>query len=321
MEPIEQTKTSGDSEKSNPETSGDSHGNPKTPGDSAKNPGTGVKRLSGAARRKLKRVRRAAESKVLEGGPEQPSKLPEVKKTEASKRRRSDESTPNRETKRPKHGSPKDATRSFKEAIEGQKMAIIHQDMEGHLTEEDTGKLKTWIIQRIDSMGEEEGKVYPRFTEARYRAGALHIVCSDAASRGWLGRQLEQAVPWEGARLRLVEAKNLPKPVRAMVWIPGPQEEPGAIIKRIGRQNPVDTKRWTVVDRKDDPKGQQLVVLMDQKSWDHLGSVCQHRPYVNLTRIQFKLLGKKQQEEGQEKMEVEGPQAEATPPTTSNQDD
>lgn len=36
---------------------------------------------------------------------------------------------------------------------------------------------------------------------------------------------------------------------------------------------------------------------MDQTSWDKLGTVCDHRPHVNLTRVTFRLLAKKKSAE------------------------
>ena len=147
------------------------------------------------------------------------------------------------------------------------------------------------------------------------------MTCSDQATVDWLSGLLSREAPWEGATLRFIEAKNLPAPVRAMVWIPGPQEEPEKIIKRLGIQNPtIRTTNWKVVDRKGDPKGQQLVVLMDKPSWDEMGTACQHRPYLNFSRVTFRQLAKKGAPEEKEQegasMETEGP-TEEPPPTPS----
>ncbi|KAK5643772.1 hypothetical protein RI129_007617 [Pyrocoelia pectoralis] len=130
----------------------------------------------------------------------------------------------------------------------------------------------------------------------------------------------------EGAKLRFVEAKNLPKPVRAHAWIPGTPEEPAKILKRIQIQNAgVDTSNWRVMDRRGDPKGQTLIVLMDQTSWDKMGAKCNHRPYVNFTRVTFKLLSKpKVGGEEETKMEcedatvAEGPSGEPQPTASTS---
>lgn len=236
--------------------------------------------------------------------------------TGTPKRHRSDNSTPNRPAKRVK-GTVKE-TQTFKEAITGKKMAIIHSDLEKSMTEDEAGTLKTWILRQIDELNP-EGAIAPRFTECRHRGGALHITCSDQDTCDWLAGMLQQEVPWEGAQLRFVEAKNLPKPVRTLVWIPGPIEEPQKLLDRVEKQNRgLSTKEWKVVDRKEDPKGQQLVVLMDQTSWDKMGAY-DHRPYVNFTRITFKALTRPTKETGQKegKMEVEGPNEEPAPSTSA----
>ena len=164
--------------------------------------------------------------------------------------------------------------------------------------------------------------IHPKFSECRHREGTLRITCADQATKDWLGGLTSQEEPWEGAKLRFVEAKNLPKPVRTMVWVPGPVLEPEKIISRIAVQNEgICTESWRVVDRKEDSKGQQLVVLMDQTSWDTLGKV-DHRPYLNFSRVAFKVLSKAKADEGAtggEKMEEgEGPSEE--PPTKSSDD-
>ncbi|XP_031329836.1 uncharacterized protein LOC116160842 [Photinus pyralis] len=184
-------------------------------------------------------------------------------------------------------------------------MAFVHEDLEGTLSEEETGRLQTWILDRVDALA--VGAVSPKFTECRHRGGALLITCADQASVDWLRSELGSVAPWEGAKLRFVEAKNLPKPIRAHVWIPGAQVEPEKILKRIEIQNAgVTTSNWRVVDRKEDPKGQTLIVLMDQTSWEKMGATCNHRPYVNFTRVTFKLLSKtKVEEEEVTRMECE----------------
>lgn len=276
-------------------------------------------KLSGAARRKLKKQREQASG---ESGSAPPDAQPSTSRKEGgktiagtSKRYRSDGSTPEaRASKKPK-GTVKE-TRSYKDAITGFQMAFADENPEKSLTEEETGRLKTWILQKIDSLGTDE--VHPRFTECRHRAGTLRISCSDQATRDWVSMLLSQETPWEGAKLRFVEAKNLPKPVRTLVWIPGPPEDPQVLISRLEKQNGgISTTDWKVVDKKEDPKGQQLIVLMDQTSWDKMGTCCDHRPYVNFSRVLFKVLSKpKREEEEEEKMDVEG--QEGAPPTSTD---
>ncbi|KAK5643522.1 hypothetical protein RI129_007367 [Pyrocoelia pectoralis] len=301
-------------------------------------PGTSEpKKLSGAARRKLLKMKKESggskqpdlpsSKEGQPGGSKHPASTSHPKadpKAGTQKRHRSEGSTPKGATsKKVKAGTVKD-TRTFSEAVTGFRMAFVHEDLEGTLSEEETGRIKTWILDRIDTLT--TGAPSPKFTECRHRGGALLITCADLTSVGWVKSELERAAPWEGAKLRFVEAKNLPKPVRAHAWIPGTPEEPAKILKRIQIQNAgVETSNWRVVDGREDPKGQTLIVLMDQTSWDKLGAKCNHRPYVNFTRLTFKLLSKpKVGREEETKMEceeatvAEGPSEEPQPTASTS---
>lgn len=59
-------------------------------------------------------------------------------------------------------------------------------------------------------------------------------------------------------------------------------------------------KKFSRLDRKKDPKGQQLVVLIEQTSWMKMGSYG-HGPNLNFTRVTFKVLEKPKE------LEVVGP--------------
>lgn len=302
-------KTEGSSENSEKATTSGAQG---TEGQRPPRP-----KLSGSMRRKLKKTARGAKtSTVLKATPKGADA-----KAGTPKRHRSDNSTP-QEEKRPSKkvkGTVKE-THSFKDAVTGFKMAFVDEDPEKMMTEEETGKIKAWILQKIDDLP--LGTTSPRFTECRHRGGALLITCSDQATRDWLSGVLKQEAPWEGAKLRFVEAKNLPKPMRTLVWIPGPPEEPEKILRRVEKQNQgISTKEWKVVDRKEDPKGQQLVVLMDLTSWEKMGA-CDHRPYVNFTRVTFKALARpKKGKEGEEEKMEEGPSEEPQPSTSAGPSD
>lgn len=281
------------------------------------NPGSAAtersSRLSGCARRRLKKERQR--EREATGGSKQPTAKPTLKETgpEAKKRQRSDASTP-RPAKKSK------TALSYQEAAAGIKMVFVDDNLERSLSEEESGRIKTWILNGIDGL--EPGTVAPRFYDCHHRMGALHITCSDQATVDWLSGLLSREAPWEGASLRFIEAKNLPTPVRALVWVPGPKVEPATILKRLETQNPdLKTTQWRVVDQKEDPKGQQLVVLMEKTSWDTMGKACQHRPYLNFSRVTFKQLAKKgttEEKEGENTaMETEGPQEEPQAPSTS----
>lgn len=291
----------------------------------------GRKRPSGAQRRKEKKAKAAVANPGGSKPPgtpvPQPKPLPSALKGETGrigtpKRNRSEGSTPQEAKRAPKRlKGTTSGSKSFKEALTEFKVAIVHEELDSEVSEEEADRIKIWILRHIDELRQKGAAVHPQFSECRLREGALRVSCADQSTKDWLGGLLQHEQPLAGTRLRLVEAKDLPKPVRTIAWVPGPAEEPAKVIDRLGQQNPtVTTDRWKVVNAKVDPKGQQLTVLMDQKSWEELAK-CDHRPYVNFTRVTFKALAgsaKAEKEKGEEKMETEeGPEAEPKPSTSS----
>lgn len=168
------------------------------------------------------------------------------------------------------------------------------------MSSEQADLVKTALTDAFDDVA--EGQQPPRFSGVNLRGGFLLASCADQATKDWLVRVVEKCVPWEGAKLSTCDAKDVPKPVRTLVWIPGPAQEPEKTLKCLRMQNPgLQTNTWTVVDTKPDPKGQQLVLLMDEASWKRIEDL-QCKPYLNLTRVLFKALGRKK---GGEQMEVD----------------
>ncbi|RLU18696.1 hypothetical protein DMN91_009053 [Ooceraea biroi] len=172
-------------------------------------------------------------------------------------------------------------------------MAIINTaHPEQIITEEQAQTLKEWLLQKVKEAESEE--LSPRFLECRLRGSALLISCYDQATRDWLERRLREDAPTEPSGLRLIEAKDLTQPIKAMVFIPGPVTDPKKIWRRIALRNkPLNTEGWQTISQKEEPKGQLLVIRMEKTSWDKLGEVAQYRPFLNFGRVEFKPLIKK----------------------------
>lgn len=261
----------------------------------------GTKKLSGAARRKLKKMRQAAgclrqphfSSPTLGqlGSTNQPSTSLALTASETGTQKRhwSEDSTPNGDHFKRINTATERTTETFSEVETGFRMAVAHEDLGKWLSEEETGKIQTWILGRIDSLS--AGSVSPRFIDCRHREGVLLITCADQVSVGWLRSQLSRAALWELPKLRFVEEKDLSKTIAAHAFIPESREEPEKILRRIESQNPgVATGSWRVVNRKVNANGQRLIVLMNQTSWVKLGDICDHCPYVNFSRVTFQFL-------------------------------
>lgn len=264
----------------------------------------GGKRLSGAARRKLKKLRNAeAVSPALktEGVEGQGNACTVMPCTSTKPGQGTGKANPTKETgdqKRARsNGStssdrrPTKISRESKPATVADIRAVIMS--EGYpnkvLSNEQAEQVRAALIASIDDV--KEGTPAPRFTEVKYWGGLLHVSCADEATRVWLEFIVAKCSPWEGAKLVVTNGKDVPKPVRALTWIPGPPEEPEKVLKRLETQNPgLCTEAWKVVDIKVDPKGQRFIVIMEENSWNKIQEL-QGRLYLNLTRILFKPLG------------------------------
>lgn len=279
------------------------------------------KKLSGAARRKLRKekIRQEQGGKTgprlaqLGDGSTPKANLPGTSKgpqgsyqRQGVKRDRSEGSTPEgpKKCQQPKKRGrvSNDPGTSYAAALKDTKIAILpHGYPETSLSESQGELIKNALINALDEIA--EGQQPPRFSGVYFRGGFLLASCADQATKEWLERMVEKCVPWEGAKLSVCDAKDIPKPIRALVWIPGPIQEPEKTLRRLRVQNPgLQTSTWTVVDRKPDPKGQQLILMVDEASWRKIEEL-QCRPYFNLTRVFFKALGRKK--DLGEQMEVE----------------
>ncbi|GJQ72335.1 hypothetical protein Trydic_g3422 [Trypoxylus dichotomus] len=113
----------------------------------------------------------------------------------------------------------------------------------------------------------------------------------------WLPGVVRNCAPLDGAKLKLVREDDLPKPIKALVWIPLPQTESDQILHRLKVQNqklPVNS--WRVVSTKADPKGQQMVVAMDDSSWKVPQDTYHGRLHLQFLSVSFRLLGRKTKE-------------------------
>ncbi|GJQ73757.1 hypothetical protein Trydic_g14089 [Trypoxylus dichotomus] len=63
---------------------------------------------------------------------------------------------------------------------------------------------------------------------------------------------------------------------------------------------------WRVVGTKADPKGQQIVIVMDESSWKVLHDTYHGRLHLQFSSVSFRLLGRKtkEQAEAQEQMDT-----------------
>ncbi|GJQ68337.1 hypothetical protein Trydic_g16931 [Trypoxylus dichotomus] len=211
------------------------------------------------------------------------------------KRNLSDGSTPKAAVKRPKTNI--ETEKSYSRALTDIRMAIVPENYpESSIFQEQAELIRNCILQELGKLN--VGAPEPKFSEVRHRAGMLRAACVDAGTCSWLAGVVRNCALWDGAKLKLVREDDLPKPIKALVWIPGPQMESHQILHRFKVQNQkLPMSSWRVVSTKADPKGQQMVVAMDESSWKVLQNTYHGRLYLQFSSVSFRLLGRKTKEQ------------------------
>ncbi|GJQ70298.1 hypothetical protein Trydic_g22736 [Trypoxylus dichotomus] len=258
-------------------------------GDSSGNPPLRKKKPSGAESRKRKAAREAAmaqpgikatreartaklsisqkQHKAEKATREAPEAQPGTSNSKAIrvKRNLSDGSTPRAAVKRSKTNI--ETGKSYSGVLTDIRMAIMPENYpESAISQEQAELIRNCILQELDKLN--VGGSEPKFSEVRHRAGMLRAVCVDAGTCSWLAGLVRNLAPWDCAKLKLVREDDLPKPIKALVWIPGPQMVSDQILHRFKVQNQkLPMSSWRVVSTKADPKGQQMVVAMGESSW------------------------------------------------------
>jgi hypothetical protein len=186
--------------------------------------GLQTKRLSGAQRKRLTRERKMKEGTWTEKMP--PRKTPSSQEKGAVgssggvKRPHSDSSTPSSETQQPKKTrSTQVQTESYKEAVAGIKMAVIHRrhpDIE--LDQIQVDLIQAKLLSAVDA--NPLGKAPPQFLYSKLAQGVFWITCANEPSMFWLMRTVSGlGEVWEAAELTVVDSKDLPRRPRVLVHI------------------------------------------------------------------------------------------------------
>jgi hypothetical protein len=108
----------------------------------------------------------------------------------------------------------------------------------------------------------------PLLRSYRLDEGTIFYACADQRSVDWLITAIHGFQIREGVRLKAIDAKHLPKPVKMALRTKdkvatGPEE----LLKWIKSLNPgLHTENWRVLDSKDEPIGRRLILLVDQDS-------------------------------------------------------
>jgi hypothetical protein len=122
------------------------------------------------------------------------------------------------------------------------------------------------LLAAVDAHPLEETTL--QFLHSKFVQGVLWITCANEFSQTWLRRAVsELGELWEGAELTVIDSIDLPKRPRVLVCI-SDASEVTTVLTCLTAQNPgLDTRDWTVMNRKINEKGQMLVLSIDPDSF------------------------------------------------------
>ena len=157
-------------------------------------------------------------------------------------------------------------TGTYKEAVTGIKMAIIHKnhpDVKLDQTQFDI--IQTKLLTAVDINPSEE--IPPLFLYSKFAQGVFWITCVNATTRSWLMRTISGLGElWECVELNVIDSKDLPKRPRVLVRIPDISNV-NTVLTRLRKQNPeFNMLGWSIMSRKVIEKEHTLAFSVDSDS-------------------------------------------------------
>jgi hypothetical protein len=206
------------------------------------------------------------------------------------KRPHSDSSTPSLEKQQPK--KPRNTqvqTGTYKDAVTGIKMAIIHRHHpDVKLDQTQTDIIQAKLLTAVDANPSVE--IPPQFLQSKFAHGIFWITCANEPTKDWLMQTISGLGElWEGAELTVVDSKDLPKRPRLLVHIPNTSEV-NTVLTHFKKQNPeLNTSDWSIMSRKVTEKEQTLAFSIDSDSHKALART-NFKAFWELGRIIFQTL-------------------------------
>ncbi|GJQ65260.1 hypothetical protein Trydic_g7387 [Trypoxylus dichotomus] len=192
----------------------------------------GISQKQHKAVREASKAKPSTSQKQEKATREDPDAQPGTSHSKATgvKRNLSDGSTPKVAVKRPKTNI--ETGKSYSGALTDIRMAIVPENYpESSISQEQAKLIRNCILQELDKLNVVGPE--PKFSAVRHRAGMLRAACVDAGTCSWLAGVVRKCASWDGAKLKLIREDDLPKPIKALVWIPGPQMESDQILHRL----------------------------------------------------------------------------------------
>jgi hypothetical protein len=249
------------------------------------------RRLSGAQRKRLIKERKMKDGTWTVEKP--PGKTPSSKakgmvaSSGGVKRPHSDLSTQplgKQQPKKPRNTQVQ--TETYKDALVGIKMAIIHGNQpEVNLDQTQIDIIQEKLLTAVDA--NPSGETPPQFLYSKFAQGIFWITCANESSKVWLIQTISGLVElWEGVGVTVVDSKDLPKRPKVIVRIPDTSEV-NTVMSRLKKQNPeLNTSDSSVMSPKVAEKEQTLAFSIDPDSLKALAR-SNYKAFWGLGRINF----------------------------------
>lgn len=155
-------------------------------------------------------------------------------------------------------------------------VAIIDQRQPGSmqlLDQQRSDKINTLLTDKIMSMVGSRTEM-PVFDDYRPHGGAVRVRCANSYTRKWL----ESNVPlldvkklWNGAKLVVIDFKDIPKPHKFNVFVRGVLRSAKDILSLLQSQNVgINTKSWSILHSNRAEGGTRMTIGVGQDSFEFL---------------------------------------------------
>jgi DNA phosphorothioation-dependent restriction protein DptG len=140
------------------------------------------------------------------------------------------------------------ASTSYKEVLTVIKMAIVPENFPtSKITEEQSDTIQEALVGKFRPL---EGGEYPQFANFYTEKGAFILSCANNKTKKWLNTILPKLQPWQDAKLKVGERKDILQTTRVMFKTlkEFAKTDPSKVLEMLGKQNTqLDVTDWQVI--------------------------------------------------------------------------
>lgn len=168
------------------------------------------------------------------------------------------------------------APQSYAQVVDNLCVAIIDQRNQGQMQLLDQSRFDKLNALLTDAILAQAGTstTLPEFDDTRLHSGAMRVRCANANTRKWLERnvpKLDVKKLWHGARLVVIDFKDIPKPHKFNVLFRNVKKSPKDLFCLLEKQNKgITTKSWSVLHCGQKDGGTHMTIGVGQDSFETL---------------------------------------------------